>query len=194
MAENNQTPMYQDYEPIDLFLEAVHEYRQIAALLQEVAHYGTEKCQHMVSEVQIMGFAGCVPHIGYENDRWQWVWKFRSLLEACYFMLFKDHVDGGWGIKDCKRKGCQRPFFAHYPSDLYCSVDCRKADTVARNPDRVLKREIRAMKNAGEISEGQRQEAYRYIDKTWKTKKPTLDTFRAMVSEYLGINPWKGRR
>ncbi len=194
-AELNVNQLYRFVEPVELFIRAAAEYQKVTARLEKrgpddpdlIKRYNkmTQTNGRRI-EAEELGFAGCIPAPAYGDGKWCWKWMFRSLLEACYFKLFQGYVDGGRGIKRCKWFKCKRPYFAVYATDAYCCIDCRKADTVYHNPDRVLKREVRAKKDAGLITEEERKRLYRFIEQTWKNEKPQLEVFRAMVDDYVG--------
>lgn len=177
-------------EPLELFKEAVKKYQRVCTLLAAMEGGLDEKKAKSLAfdiEYELLGeLDGCIPYPVFEGGRWVFGWRFRSLLEACYFRLFLDMTEGAYGFRRCGNPKCNRLFFAKTGDDTYCCIRCRKQATVDRVAIRQVHRWLRQELKEGKITREQWKAAREEAEKLYyEGAVKDIETLKSLVGSCL---------
>lgn len=175
----NWHPVKTFSEPLELFRNAAQEYQKNISLLVPV----DDEAENLRNILDFQYYAGdylvtkFLPQ--YEKGQKLISFQSKSLLEYCYIRAVSDYTEGSF--RHCKRPQCNRIFIARYESDVYCSGQCRRSDTVANTAIRVLKKELREKLNSGEITKLQWRKAVEEAERLYKEGIKDKDTLSKAV-------------
>lgn len=157
-------------EPFELFQEAVEQYQKVCSALERIKDV-PEEAETLAWECEqemLTYLEGCTAIPVFEGGKWILGWRFRSLLEACYFRLLLDLTEGAYGFRRCKNPKCNRLFLATHQGDTYCCIRCRKRATANQVGIREVKRWLRGKWEKGEIAKEQWKAARKEAERLYQ--------------------------
>ena len=186
-------------EPLDAFRQAALEFQEAAALLTDPLSTSNVNEFTWRAMTYLQGMTA-YPYLDGGTGGVTMTWNIRSLLDALYFRLMLDLAEkGSPGLRHCKRIGCGRLFLPRYVDDVYCSAACRKSNTIANQPNRVLARELMELEKAGKITGDERRRGRAAIARLWgegkgSSQRSELSLRRALVQLGVPLPDDNGRK
>jgi hypothetical protein len=116
----------------DEYCEPLQDFRACVAQFAQAYHFCADWSPELEPNVWFVAMqhrfqdylAGCQVYPAYVEGRWEWRFRFPSLLAAAYALLLCEFVENRYP-RLCANERCKRAFIATRPNMIHCSSACR---------------------------------------------------------------------